>query len=376
MKTPPRCSRRFAIHALFGAVVVAAPVSGAAQDTIAAKPPGGWIGISTDTARLFIAGREEPTLAIRVAAIHVSGPAELGGVLPGDILLAWDDRALDSYAAWLSSVADLDFGQQVMLRLLRGGVEHEVTIVAGDRPKEGYQGRLDLTGVDSIAISDRVIRNLRASRQAILQITAGGSFVGSVLDSTSLTITMDDSSATLDLQRIEVFSDARELRELNEISVSGAARAAPPPTAPAVAEELAVGLVAAPDSAVPDSAVPDSVVAEILDDAVLSFDNLSVRTPFAPTSSVVLGGAQVRTLSGDWGRLYFGVERGLLILDVITLSPARRAGFRPGDVIIAVGGRGLGTLPQLMAALNQAQLPVQVTVIRRGERIELTFPVR
>lgn len=371
MKTPSRCSRRFAIHALFGAAMVAAPVSGAAQDTIAAKPPGGWIGISTDTARLFIAGREEPTLAIRVAAIHVSGPAELGGVLPGDILLAWDGRALDSYAAWLSSVADLDFGQRVMLRLLRGGVEHEVTIVAGDRPKEGYQGRLDLTGVDSIAISDRVIRNLRASRQAILQITAGGSFGGSGLDSTSLTITMGDSSVTLDLQRIEVSSDAREFRALNEISVSGAARAAPPPTALPVTEELAVGLVA-----VPDSAVPDSVVAEILDDAVLSFDNLSVRTPFAPTSSVVLGGAQVRTLSGEWGRLYFGVERGLLILDVITLSPARRAGFRPGDVIIAVGGRGLGTLPQLMAALNQAELPVQVTVIRRGERIELTFPVR
>ena len=91
--------------------------------------------------------------------------------------------------------------------------------------------------------------------------------------------------------------------------------------------------------------------------------------------SVVLGGAQVRTLSGALGR-YFGVSSGVLIVDVLANSPARQAGFRPGDVILAVGGRELATLTQLRGELSLAQLPVRVTVIRHGERLDISYPAR
>ena len=103
---------------------------------------------------------------------------------------------------------------------------------------------------------------------------------------------------------------------------------------------------------------------------------LTSRTQVVLLSSVVLGGAQVRTLSSALGRSYFGVSSGVLIVDVLASGPARRAGFRPGDVIVAVGGRELETLAQLRIALALADLPVSVSVIRHGERVELTYPVR
>ena len=98
-------------------------------------------------------------------------------------------------------------------------------------------------------------------------------------------------------------------------------------------------------------------------------------TRLEPDGSVVLGGAWVRTLSGALGR-YFGESSGVLIVDVIPASPARRAGFRPGDVIVAVDGREVTTFPQLRSGLALAELPVSLTVVRHRERLELTYPAR
>ena len=363
------------------AIVVAAPAA-SAQDTIVAGPPGGWIGLVTDTARLRVGQSEAPTLAVRVAGVQIRGPAEASGVLPGDILLAWNGRALDSYSypAWLRTVADLDPGQQIVLRLMRDGAQQDVTVVASDAPAEELEFRLDMTGFDSLPAVFHAIEDLLSSRQGTLEIvsrTPGRGVAG--WDSTSLTITMDDSSATVGYERFEVSPGSRTRSSLVQgISVGGVARIAPNDTLRRDSTD----------------AGPDSLAVRSQGDSLLRADTpagqfgpltrvaragalpvSATLDPFGAMASVVFGGAEVRTLSPELGRV-FGVEQGVLILDVVTMSPARRAGFRPGDVILAVADNEVATLPQLRTYLSLARLPVQVTVVRKGERMELTYPVR
>ena len=375
--TSSRCIRP---AVLLAAIVAAAPVA-SAQDTTAAAPPGGWIGLVTDTARLR-AGAEQHTLAIRVAGVQISGPAETSGVLPGDILLAWNGRALDSYSypAWLRAVAELDPGQQIVLRLMRDGVEREVTVVASEAPTDELALRLDMTGFDSLPSVFHAIEGLLSSRQGTLEIisrTPGDGIAG--WDSTSLRITMDDSSTTVGYERFEASPGWRIRSGLVQgFSVRGETRGAPLDTLPQTSGVAGPDTLATGSQA--DSLVGVDPVAEQLDPLtrIARGGALPVATPFDPFGAmapVVLGGAEVRTVSRELGR-YFGVEQGVVILEVITLSPARRAGFRPGDVIVAVADNEVATLPQLRAYLSAARLPVQVAVVRRGERIELIYPVR
>ena len=79
----------------------------------------------------------------------------------------------------------------------------------------------------------------------------------------------------------------------------------------------------------------------------------AVSTPgFAPLfmdRPVVLGGAQVRSLTSELGG-FFGVEAGILVTDVLHQSAAARADFRPGDVIVAVAGGAVDSLPSFDGA--------------------------
>jgi serine protease Do len=64
---------------------------------------------------------------------------------------------------------------------------------------------------------------------------------------------------------------------------------------------------------------------------------------------------------------YFGVTtgRGLLVTEVGEGSPAARAGLKAGDVITEVDGQAVGTVSELMRALNSRQTgEVSLTIMR------------
>ena len=84
-----------------------------------------------------------------------------------------------------------------------------------------------------------------------------------------------------------------------------------------------------------------------------------------------VAGARFTELNPDLAA-YFGVERGLLVTEVIEGTPLPRAGVRPGDVVTALEGRPLRSLDDLRAAM--AVVPDGdgvLTVVRRGEAVEL-----
>lgn len=107
----------------------------------------------------------------------------------------------------------------------------------------------------------------------------------------------------------------------------------------------------------------------------MTFPTVTLR----PLSPYVLGqrmvaGAEVTALNPDLAE-YFGGEEGLLVLQVISGSPAAEAGFQAGDIVTRMGDRRVQTVDQARMALESSgQGPIPVTLVRRGRSVLTTLP--
>ena len=75
-----------------------------------------------------------------------------------------------------------------------------------------------------------------------------------------------------------------------------------------------------------------------------------------------------RQLSHSLG---LGAAAGIRVLEVTPNSPARRAGIREGDILVALDGTPLATLSDLQRALGAERVGASslITLVRRGERV-------
>ena len=72
-------------------------------------------------------------------------------------------------------------------------------------------------------------------------------------------------------------------------------------------------------------------------------------------------------------RLAIAASEGIRVVEVVTGSPADRAGLRAGDILVFLDGTALPTLSALQRVLTADRVarPLPAVVIRRGERLEL-----
>jgi serine protease Do len=63
---------------------------------------------------------------------------------------------------------------------------------------------------------------------------------------------------------------------------------------------------------------------------------------------------------------------GVLVRGVEEDSPAAGAGLEEGDLIVAVGGRGIGSLEDLQAALDGAGESLEITLVRGADERTVT----
>lgn len=73
---------------------------------------------------------------------------------------------------------------------------------------------------------------------------------------------------------------------------------------------------------------------------------------------------------------YFGVERGLLVSDVASSSPAESAGIKAGDIITAVNDREVATAQDVVNEVREAQEGATIQVAVTRDRRELTLPAK
>lgn len=107
----------------------------------------------------------------------------------------------------------------------------------------------------------------------------------------------------------------------------------------------------------------------------------ALQAPRASTFSARLvgrdfvAGAQLADLNTGLAE-YFDVREGVLVMDVLRGSLAARANLTPGDVIIRVDRRDVGSMNDLRAALATPARRGEtiITVVRNGDRVRLTLP--
>jgi S1-C subfamily serine protease len=71
-----------------------------------------------------------------VVNVEPESPAERGGLLIGDILLALDERALRDPGDVLSALGGDRIGASIAIRVARGGRAERLTVTVGERPRE------------------------------------------------------------------------------------------------------------------------------------------------------------------------------------------------------------------------------------------------
>ncbi|MBX9964764.1 MAG: Do family serine endopeptidase [Burkholderiales bacterium] len=97
----------------------------------------GWIGVEVqdltpELAESFKLPNTEGTL---IAGVLKNGPADRGGIRPGDILVGVEGKPVTDSSSMLNLVAALQPGKQATLRLLRNGGEVKLKITVGKRPR-------------------------------------------------------------------------------------------------------------------------------------------------------------------------------------------------------------------------------------------------
>jgi S1-C subfamily serine protease len=101
--------------------------------------PRGWLGIATQPVRIPPALQRsagtDAGLGLVVVNVEPDSPAERGGVLIGDILLALDGSAVSDPGDVLAALGGDRIGQPIGLTVARGGRNEKLTVTAGERPR-------------------------------------------------------------------------------------------------------------------------------------------------------------------------------------------------------------------------------------------------
>ncbi|MEM6276288.1 MAG: trypsin-like peptidase domain-containing protein [Pseudomonadota bacterium] len=112
------------------------------------------------------------------------------------------------------------------------------------------------------------------------------------------------------------------------------------------------------------------------------FVGIAYAVPVSDVSDVILSGPlpefaapgfHLRALSGQIAEALDHVGPGVLVEDVLPGSPASRAGLEAGDILIRAAGQGVADPGDMAFVLADAGVEVTLTVIRRGERLDLSL---
>jgi len=84
-------------------------------------------------------------------------------------------------------------------------------------------------------------------------------------------------------------------------------------------------------------------------------------------------GVGVRDLPEERDKMFFPVEKGAVVTQVTEGSPAAKAGLAPGDVILEVQGKAIGSAAELIWSISNRSKGDKVTllVMREGQRKRL-----
>ena len=333
----------------------------------------GWFGFTFEAEHASAAGiREAET--VRISSVVSESPAYRGGLREGDVVVRVAGRPATARGVELAA-RGVAPGDTLRMRVRRGADERDLTLVAAARPDRIHI--VQAPGGGRIFLAD----SLRLRAQVVLD-----SIRADVRD-VRFFVLADRSGAPTQVVIRDAAGDERRVR----VGRAGA-------------EVLLRDLRAAigrQQASAPVRIEIDAAAAENLRDAIVDIQRIrheglrdapglfvlrdSARLWVqAPTArgygvsmaawSMGVAGAEFTPLAPEM-RPYFGVDEGLLVIDVGRGTPAAKAGLAEGDIVVEVGGRRTRTVRELAAALARAgDDGLTLQVVRHRERRTIRIP--
>ena len=84
----------------------------------------------------------DSTEGVLVGDVTPEGPAEAGGVIPGDVVVTYDEKPISDMNALKLMVVETRPGSAVALGVIRNGASQVLKVTIGALPEEGYAGLL------------------------------------------------------------------------------------------------------------------------------------------------------------------------------------------------------------------------------------------
>lgn len=314
--------------------------------------PTGWIGFTVDIELLDArAAARRRARSMVISDVHPDGPAALAGLRPGDAVVAINgqpltDETIDRFQA------SLEPGTPVRLTYRRAGRERSVTLRVAPRPDDDAL----------VSIPAQVRVRLDSAQAVFLQ----------QLDSAARA-----SAAKIAPAGVFFFRESED--SVRVLGVGGSASAgavAPAPTAGVTVFDMRWSPAAQEATRAEVEAQLDAMREDVLASARAVAAVEEHRRPLAP---YILGqdwiaGARLTPLNEGLAP-YFGIARGLLVVEVADGTPAADAGIVPGDVIVAAAGeRRVGSIDELRMLLMASHASVPLTVIRKGRQLAVSLP--
>jgi serine protease DegQ len=96
----------------------------------------GWIGVGLQdiTPELAQSFQLPASRGVLITQVERGSPADKGGIRPGDILIAVNDRPVADSVTMLNLIAALPPGQRAVIKLARNQAQNDVTVTIGRRP--------------------------------------------------------------------------------------------------------------------------------------------------------------------------------------------------------------------------------------------------
>lgn len=333
----------------------------------------GWFGFTFEAEHASLAGIREPE-TVRISSVVSESPAYRGGLREGDVVVSV--AGLAATARWMERAArGVAPGDTLRLRVRRGADERDLTLVAAARPDRIHVvhglsgGRIFLA--DSLRLRAQVVLDsIRADVRDVRFFMLGDS-----LGAPAQVVIRD---AAGDERRLRVGREGAEVL-LRDLRAAIARQQASAPVRieidAAAAENLRDAIVDI--QRIRHEGLRDAPGLFVLRDSA----RLWVEAPTArgygvsmAAWSMGVAGAEFTPLAPEM-RPYFGVDEGLLVIDVGRGTPAAKAGLAEGDVVVEVGGRRTRTVRELAAALARAgDDGLTLQIVRRRERRTIRIP--
>jgi membrane-associated protease RseP (regulator of RpoE activity) len=361
---------RFSTAARF--CVVAGTLSGALAPLSATQQPApegrGWLGISVNQHYECLWETTENwktcDLVMHIEGVQDGGPSALGGLQPGDRVIALDGRDV-TFASWAGLFGSVRPGRPVTIDVMRGGARHFAQVVPARRTAETESGTWTRR---------QVAREPSRPR---------GSFVVTLTEiepsegSGALAITIrdtEDARVAVEPAAIRVVEGQLRVTPLNEsVFVE----------LPELRRELLGDLRGVTDSSY-----------ERATSALQVMERIRERIPseafLEQLSRVAQVGLREVRLATRVGRTFAGAEfevanrtlatamnasrAGLLVIEVAPRTPAARLGLRAGDLVFEADGRDLREVADLARVVEDAREPVVVRWVRNGTEMRGRFP--